>query len=76
MPLTHSLVTNDDDFYNFTPFMFSAIRPNGFVDACWPANTTPERHAFHAKGFIAHKNWNPSVVWSKVTDTDTGAIIG
>lgn len=27
-------------------------------------------------GFIAHKNMDPTVKWCKVTDTDTGEIIG
>jgi hypothetical protein len=76
MALDHSLVTEDADFYKFTPFMFQAISPNGFVDTCWPNGDKPEALQLHASGFIAHKGFDPTVKWSKVTDTATGEIIG
>ncbi|KAF2008735.1 hypothetical protein BU24DRAFT_359683 [Aaosphaeria arxii CBS 175.79] len=56
--------------------MFEAIHPNGFVDACWPRNLAPEAQSVHASGFIAHKGFDPTVQWVKVTDTGTGDIIG
>ncbi|KAF2677040.1 hypothetical protein K458DRAFT_436839 [Lentithecium fluviatile CBS 122367] len=59
--------------------MFESIhegRPNGFVEACWPRSLTPDGAQLYASGFIAHKNMDRSVKWSKVTDTDTGDIIG
>jgi hypothetical protein len=76
MPLEHALVTDDTDFPKFAPLMFEAIRPNGFVDACWPNNLDPEMQKLHANGFIFHKNMDPTVAWTKVTDTETGEIIG
>jgi hypothetical protein len=76
MPFEHALVTEDEDFYKSAQFMFEAIHPNGFVDACWPDNLTKEGQLRHAGGFIAHKNMDPTVVWTKVTEIDTGEIIG
>jgi hypothetical protein len=76
MPLEHSLVTDDNDFYTFAQFMFEAIHANGFVDACWPNNLTKKAQNIHASGFIAHKGFDPTVKWSKVTDTKSGEIIG
>jgi hypothetical protein len=76
MSLEHSLVTNDEDFYKFAPFMFEAIHPNGFVDACWPNNLTKDAQDLHASGFIAHKGFDSTVKWCKITDTETGEIIG
>ncbi|KAJ4345861.1 uncharacterized protein N0V89_011996 [Didymosphaeria variabile] len=68
MSLQLSLVTDDADFYKFAPLMFEAIHPNG--------NLTPEAQTLHASGFIAHKGFDPTVQWVKVTDTGTGEIIG
>lgn len=34
------------------------------------------RSDLHASGFIAHKSFDPTVKWTKITDTDTGEIIG
>lgn len=76
MPLQLSLVTDDADFYKFAPLMFEAIQPNGFVTACWPRNLVPEAQSLHAGGFIAHKLFDPTVKWTKITDTETGEIIG
>ena len=76
MPLQLSLVTDDADFHEFVPFMFQAIHPNGFVDACWPRNLSAEAQSIHAAGFIAHKAFDPTVQWVKVTDESTGEIIG
>lgn len=76
MPLKFSVVTDDTDFPKFAPLMFEAIRPNGFVDACWPNNMDPEMQKLHASGFIFHKNMDPTVTWTKVTETDTDEIIG
>jgi hypothetical protein len=76
MPLEHALVTDNSDFYKFAPLMFEAIHPNGFVDACWPNNLDEKAQQLHASGFIAHKGFDPTVQWTKVTDTETGEIIG
>lgn len=76
MPLENSLVTDNADFYNFAPLMFEAIHPNGFVSACWPDNLNPEAQKLHASGFIAHKAMDPTVRWSKISNTETGEIIG
>ncbi|PSN71123.1 hypothetical protein BS50DRAFT_486647 [Corynespora cassiicola Philippines] len=76
MSLKHEIVANDADFPQFTPLMFEAIHPNGFVDACWPNNLDPEAQKLHASGFVFHKNMDSTVTWTKVTDTETGEIIG
>lgn len=76
MPLELALVTKDTDFPEFAPLMFEAIHPNGFVDACWPNNLNDEAQKLHASGFIFHKNMDPTVKWTKVTDTITGEIVG
>jgi hypothetical protein len=76
MPFKHSLLQDDADFYNVVPFMFEASLPNGFIEVCWPDGMDPEAQKRHAAGFIAHNNMDPTVTWTKVTDTETGEIVG
>ena len=76
MPLEHALVTEDEEFYQVVPFMFEAIHPIGFVEAYWPDNLTKEGQQRYAGGFFAHKKMDPTVVWTKVIDSDKGKIIG
>ncbi|KAF2649419.1 hypothetical protein K491DRAFT_698110 [Lophiostoma macrostomum CBS 122681] len=76
MPLEHSLLQDDADFFKVVPFMFEASLPNPFIEACWPNGRDAEAQKRHAAGFIAHKNMDPTVTWTKVTDTETRQIVG
>ena len=76
MELEHSLLTRDEDFYKVIAFMFEAILPNGYIEVCWPDGLDEESQKRHAAGFIAHKNMDPTVTGTKVTDKKTGEIVG
>ncbi|KAF2465156.1 uncharacterized protein BDR25DRAFT_318645 [Lindgomyces ingoldianus] len=76
MPLALGIPT-DDEFQVFVPMMFEAMGGRSeFVNAVWPDGHTKEGQEMSVQRFLFLKQIDPSTRWSKVTDTDTGEILG
>ncbi|ORX96237.1 hypothetical protein BCR34DRAFT_438243, partial [Clohesyomyces aquaticus] len=70
-------VPSDDEFPSFVPMTFEAMGGRSeFVNAVWPGGNTKEGQEMTVQRFLYLKSVLPSTRWLKVTDTDTGEIVG